>query len=171
MFLKDKSHFIKDLFAIKNFYNLEPDLKQVMIAKWRADYLYVLSLSSVFVWLNFAWLMCNTIMLTHNPCAEVTRYSLRNAPINDKLVQCSIFSTHLLCPTIPKFTDLTCLVHQEPSPQKVAFIWAYMCSIYRVLSNHLLCLTVPIFIDLTCSIHQEPSRKKWLPYELICAAY
>ena len=38
---------------------------------------------------------------------------------------CSILRVHSnnsLCPSIPKFTDLICLVHQEPSRQKVASI-------------------------------------------------
>ena len=52
------------------------------------------------------------------------------------------------------------LVHQEPSHQKVASIWAYMCSILRVHSNHSLCPSITKFTDLICSVHQEPSRQK-----------
>ena len=51
-----------------------------------------------------------------------TRYSSKNAPINDELVQCSIFRVYTndsLYPTEPKFTDLTYSVHQEPSRKKM----------------------------------------------------
>ena len=33
---------------------------------------------------------------------------------------------HSLWPSVPKFTDLICSVHQDPSRQKVVSIWAYM---------------------------------------------
>ena len=33
------------------------------------------------------------------------------------------------------WTDLLCSAHQEPSRQKVASIWAYMCRILRIHSN------------------------------------
>ena len=71
-----------------------------------------------------------------------------------------IVTIHFVHPSIPKFTDLICLVHQDPSGQKVASIWAYMWSIVRVHRNLSLCLSVPKFIFLICSVHQDPSRQK-----------
>ena len=71
-----------------------------------------------------------------------------------------VHSNHLLCPSIPKFTDLVCSVHQEPSRQKVASIWAYMCNILKVHSNHSLCPSIPKFTDLICSVRKDPSHQK-----------
>ena len=86
---------------------------------------------------------------------------------------CSILivhSNHSLCPSISKFPDpicsgvyimnLICSVHQEPSRQKVASIWAYTCSITRVHSYQSLCQSIPKFTDLICSVHQDPTRQK-----------
>ena len=71
-----------------------------------------------------------------------------------------IHCNHSLCPSIPKFTDLICLVHQDPSRQKVASIWASMCSRLRLHSNHSLCPSIPKFTNLVCSVHIYPSRQK-----------
>ena len=94
-----------------------------------------------------------------------------------------------------------CTVHQEPVRQKLTFIWAYIFSKLRVHSNLLLCSNVPNFHDIVDSAHQEAIRqkvasiwayicavyieyiclyvqyiknqafKKWLPFDVICAAY
>ena len=98
--------------------------------------------------------MCRKIKCTPPSLASlpwagcITRYSSRIAPINDMLVRLagckayenkpySIFitvhSNHSLCPSIPKFTDPICSVYQDPSSQKVASVWAYMCSILWVM--------------------------------------
>ena len=71
-----------------------------------------------------------------------------------------VHSNHSVCPSIPKFTDLICSVHKDPSRQQVAFIWAYMCSILRVHINHSLWPSVPKFTYLICSLHQYSSRQK-----------
>ena len=107
-------------------------------------------------------LHCSVHKKTHKKHNQ-NKVLFEKCTINDKLVQCGIFREHSnqqLCPTITKFTDLTCSVHQELSRPKVAFIWAYMCSILRVHRTHSLCPTVPKFTDLKCSVHQEPSRQK-----------
>ena len=74
-------------------------------------------------------------------------------------VYLQVHSNHSLCPSIHKFNDLACSVHQYPSHQKVASVWAYICSILRLHSNHSLCLSIPKFNDLICSVHKEPSRQ------------
>ena len=71
----------------------------------------------------------------------------------------------------PNFTDLICSVHQYPSRQKVASIWAYMCIILRVHSNHSLCLFIPNLLTLHVQYTKILAVKKWLPFELICAVY
>ena len=86
-----------------------------------------------------------------------------------------VHCNHSLCLSRPKFTDLICSVvyiswcdlicsvDQEPSRQKVASIWDYMCSIHNNLkqhSNHSLCLSIPRLTDLICSVHQDHSRQK-----------
>ena len=71
----------------------------------------------------------------------------------------------------PNFTDLICSVHQYPSRQKVASIWAYMCFILRVHSNHSLCLFIPNLLTLHVQYTKILAVKKWLPFELICAVY
>ena len=39
----------------------------------------------------------------------------------------AVYSAYTLTvSTLLKFPDLTCVVHQESSPQNVAFIWAYI---------------------------------------------
>ena len=58
------------------------------------------------------------------------------------------------------WTHLICSVHQEPSRQKVASFWAYMCSIHRLHSNHSLCMSIPKFTDLMYSLNQDPSRQQ-----------
>ena len=58
------------------------------------------------------------------------------------------------------WTDLICSVHQEPSRQKVACIWACMCSILRVHSKHSLFSSIHKFTDLICSVHQDPNHRK-----------
>ena len=95
-------------------------------------------------WLPFE-LICAVEIVTLNRYPVVTRYIL--------------------------WTDLICSVHQEPSRQKVASIWTYMCSILRRHSNHSLCLSIPKFTDLICSVNKTLAVKKWLPLELICAVY
>ena len=87
---------------------------------------------------------------------------------------CSILevhSNHSLCPSTPKFTDLICSVHQDPSRQKVASIWADMYSILRVHSNHSLWRPYPSVLTLYVQYTKTLAVKKWLPFELICAAY
>ena len=117
----------------------------------------------------------------------LTRYSSRIAPINDALVCLAgckayenkpypilirVHSNHSLCPSIHKFTDLICSVHQDPGSQKVASVWAYMCSILRVHSNHSLFSSIPKFTDLKyVQYTKNPVVKKWLPFELISAVY
>ena len=76
---------------------------------------------------------------------------------------CSIHrvnSNHSLYPSIPKFADHICSVHQDSRHQKVASIWAYMYSILRVHSNHLLCPSIPKITNLICSVHQDRSHQK-----------
>ena len=58
------------------------------------------------------------------------------------------------------FVGLICAVPQDPSRQKVASIWTYMCSILRIHSNLSLCPIIPNYIDLICSVHQETSHQK-----------
>ena len=58
------------------------------------------------------------------------------------------------------WTHLIWSVHQEPSRQIVASVWAYMCSILRLHSNHSTCMSIPKFTDLICSVHQDPSHQK-----------
>ena len=83
-----------------------------------------------------------------------------------------VHSNHSLCPSIHKFTDLICSVHQDPRSQKVASVWAYMCSILRVHSNHSLFSSIPKFTDLKyVQYTKNPVVKKWLPFELISAVY
>ena len=87
----------------------------------------------------------------------------------------AVHCNHSPCLSRPKFNDLICSVvyiswcdlicsvDQEPSRQKVASIWDYMCSIHNNLkqhSNHSLCLSIPRLTDLICSVHQDHSRQK-----------
>ena len=58
------------------------------------------------------------------------------------------------------WTDLECTVHLDPSRQKDASIWAYMCSILGVHSNHSLWVSILKFTDLICSVYQDPSCQK-----------
>ena len=64
------------------------------------------------------------------------------------VTQCISLTDHIYC------------VHQEPNHQKVASIWAYMCSIHRVHSDQSLCPSIAKFTDLICLVHQDPSRQK-----------
>ena len=77
-------------------------------------------------------------------------------------------SNHSLCPSIPKFTDPICSVHQNPSRQKVASIWAYMCSrLYWPYMFSGIHHEMTLYVQYT----KNQAVKKWLPLELICAVY
>ena len=121
-----------------------------------------------------------------------TRYSSRIAPINNALVPwagykayknkpypillalygprnqliCSVeiatLNRYLVVTQCISWTDLICSVHQEPSRQKVASIWAFMCSklSIRLHSNQSLFMAIPKFTDLIYSVHQDPSCQK-----------
>ena len=82
-------------------------------------------------WLLFE-LICAVEIVTSNRYPVVTRY---------------ISWTHIICS-----------VHQKPSRQKVASIWAYMCTMHTLHSNHSHCMSIPKFTDLICSVHQDPSQ-------------
>ena len=82
-----------------------------------------------------------------------------------------VHSNHSLCPSVLKFTDLICSVHQDPSRQKVASITAYMCSILRVHSNPSLCPSVPNLLTLYVQYTKTLAVKKWLLFEPVCAVY
>ena len=85
---------------------------------------------------------------------------------------CSIIrvhSNHSLCPSVPKFTDLICSVHQYPSHQNwLPFVLICVVDLEYIVTINFVC-PYPNLLTLYVQCTKTLAVKKWLPLELICA--